>query len=127
MVPDSATVQYTRNISGKAAVETLSNKLGIDPRALAEAVGSNISKLGPDPLGTKSAVVTAIWRHSEHVSTKEALSDNSWGGSVKPMAVGDTYTTHWSSGGWNYSATRNWNGQEWELTSYTATKAAPRQ
>lgn len=124
MVPDNATVQYSRNISGKAAVEALSNKLGIDPHALAEAIGSNLSKLGPDPLGTKSTVVTATWRHSAHLSTKEALSDSSWGGAVSPMAVGDTYTTHWSSGGWNYSATYTWNGNQWVLTKYTAEKAA---
>ena len=125
MVPDNAIVQYTRNRSGKAAVEALSNKLGIDPHALAEAIGTNFSKLGPDPLGTKATVVTATWVHSAHASTKEALSDNSWGGSSKPMTtVGDTYTTHWSSGGWNYSATYTWNGNSWELTKYTAEKAA---
>lgn len=124
MVPDNATVQYSRNISGKAAVEALSNKLGIDPLALAEAIGTSLSKLGPDPLGTKSTIISATWRHSARVSTKEALSDNSWGGSVSPMAVGDTYTTHWNSGGWNYSATYTWNGNEWVLTKYTAERAA---
>jgi hypothetical protein len=125
MVPDNATIQHSRNVSGNAAVEALARKLGIDTSGLAGILGSSLENLGPDPLGTKSGSKTATWLHTEKVSAKQALSGNGFG-SMTPMAVGDTYTTHWSSGGWNYSATYTWNGREWELTSYTATRATPK-
>lgn len=127
MVPENATIQYSRNVSGNAAVEALASKLGIHASALAQVLGSNLKNLGPDPLGTTSKSKTATWLHTEQVSAKQVLSGSRSDDSMRPMAVGDTYTTHWSSGGWNYSATYTWNGQGWELTSYAATKAAPRQ
>jgi len=121
MVPENATIQYSRNVSGNAAVDALARKLGLDTSGLAKVLGPNLKNLGPDPLGTKATSKTATWRHTEQVSARQALSGNRSSDSMNPMAVGDTYTTHWSSGGWNYSATYTWNGQEWELTSYTAT------
>lgn len=126
MVPENATIQYTRNVSGKVAVDALASKLGVNTHALAAVLGSNVSSLGPDPLGVKSVTKTASWQHTEQVSANQALSGDSLGTSVKPMAVGDTYTTRWSEGGWNYTATYTWNGQQWELTSFSAVKQAPR-
>jgi len=127
MVPEDATVQYSREVSGRAAVEALARKLGIDASGLAQVLGPDLKNLGPDPLGTKNGSKTATWRHTEQVSAKQALSGNRSDDSLTPVAAEDTYATHWNSGGWGYIATHTWNGQEWELTGYAATKGAPGQ
>lgn len=113
-------VQTSRTVIGKQAIRELDARLGSGEFSL------NRFGFDSSPFSAASTDVQVTLVHSAVMTRSQALSSMQ-GNMTAQLAVGDTVIHNWTEGGWSYSVTERWDGKQWQMIAFSATKmgAAP--
>lgn len=110
-------MRTVRIVNGADAVGRLRTDAGLD-------VAAPLAKYDVrDPLlepGVTS--IEATIEHRQHVAENEGLAKPQSDSEVVQASAGDAITETWTEDGWSYSATYTFNGNEWELTAFSAVR-----